>query len=271
MKNTIPDESEMKSLITMAKAAAQSGYYNKLGNIDGILAIMLLAKELDFPPMQAISGGIWAIQGKIEMSARFMNLKIRQAGHKIKIERSDIDGCVITGERLDTKETYTATFDKSDAERAGVLNKQIWKNYPREMYFSRALSILARFLFPDVIGNAYVEYETRDQTDDKIPDTGLAPAKESEKQTPIAQEPVLTPSEPPVAIENEIDQEMLVERLATHYKCPFVVARDFITALEEKRGNRNFYKKLFENPNLCEKQFAEVWQTAIVELQEELN
>lgn len=254
MKNMIPNESEINSLVTMARAAAQSGFYNKLGSFDGILAIMLLAREYDLPPMQALSGGIWNIQGKIEISARFMNLKIRQAGHKIKIERNDTTGCVITGERLDTKETYTATFDKTDAERAGVLNKQIWKNYPREMYFARALSLLARFLFPDVIGNAYVEGEISDK-------------KEEEK--PIVT--VLTPSEPPIAIQDEIDQEMLVERLATHYKCPFVVARDFITALEEKRGNRNFYKKLFENPNLCEKQFAEVWQTAIVELQEELN
>lgn len=254
MKSIIPDESEMKSLLTMARAAAQSGFYNKLGNIDGILAIMLLAREYDLPPMQALSGGIWNIQGKIEISARFMNLKIRQAGHKIKIERNDTTGCVITGERLDTKETYTATFDKADAERAGVLTKQIWKNYPREMYFARALSLLARFLFPDVIGNAYVEGEISDKRED---------------EKPI--EPVLTPAEAPIVHEVGIDQEKLVERLATHYRCPFSVARDFVTAWEEKRGNTDFYKKLFDNPSVCEKQFAEVWQPAIKELQEELS
>lgn len=157
----IPNEEQMKALQAMAKAAHESGYYSKVGSEAGILSIMLLANELGIQPMQALSGGIWNINGKIEISARMMNMKIRQAGHKLEIKELTSEGCVIKGIRKDTGEEYVATFKKNDAERAMVLGKQIWKNYPREMYFARALSILARTLFPDVIGNCYVEHEIR--------------------------------------------------------------------------------------------------------------
>lgn len=154
----IPKNEELNALQLMSKAALNSKFYNNLGGEAGILSIMLLARELNIPPMQALSGGIWNIQGKVEMSARMMNMKIRQAGHKLKVTMADTS-CEVVGERKDTGETFTATFTLKDAERAGCLNKTVWKQYPREMFFARALSLCARVLFPDVIGNCYVEGE----------------------------------------------------------------------------------------------------------------
>lgn len=153
-----PKNEEMQTLQVMAKAACNSKFYNNLGGEAGILSIMLLARELNIPPMQALSGGIWNIQGKVEMSARMMNMKIRQAGHELKVTMSDT-ACEVYGKRKDTGEEFTGVFTLKDAERAGCLNKTVWKQYPREMLFARALSLCARILFPDVIGNCYVEGE----------------------------------------------------------------------------------------------------------------
>lgn len=157
----VPSQNEFQLLDQMAKAANASKYYDKLGGTPGILSIMLLARELDVPPMQALSGGIWNIQGKVEMSARLMNMKIRQAGHKLKIEMGT-EQCTIVGVRKDTGEEMTCTFSMKDADRAGLAGRDTWKKYPREMLFARCLSLLARALFPDVIGNCYVEGEIRD-------------------------------------------------------------------------------------------------------------
>ena len=80
----IPTENQLNAIGFMAKQASASKFYASLGGEAGIVSIMLLARELDVPPMQALSGGIWNIQGKVEMSARMMNMKIRQSGHKMQ-------------------------------------------------------------------------------------------------------------------------------------------------------------------------------------------
>lgn len=157
--STIPNPDELNAIFRMAKSANASKYYTKIGGEEGIFSIMLLARELGIPSMQAISGGIWNIQGKVEMSARMMNMKIRQAGHRLNITTWTEQVCVIHGIRKDTGEELTISFSMKDAERAKLSGKDNWQLYPRDMLFNRCLSIIARMLFPDVIGNCYVEGE----------------------------------------------------------------------------------------------------------------
>ena len=158
----IPTPDQYNALACMAKSANASKFYQKVGGEEGLLSIMLLARELDVSPMMALAGGIWNIQGKVEMSARMMNMKIRQSGHKMKIDQ-DTNRCIITGTRKDTGEELTVTFSMEDAKRAELAGGNVWKKYPREMLFNRCLSIIARMLFPDVIGNCYVEGEISDE------------------------------------------------------------------------------------------------------------
>lgn len=162
----VPSQQNLQSLEFMAKNAHQSKFYASLGGEAGIMSIMLLARELNVPPMIALSGGIWNIQGKVEMSARLMNMKIREAGHKMEIECSHTF-CKIKGIRKDTGESNTVTFTIEDAQRAGLASRDVWKKNPDDMLFARCLSKLARRLFPDVIGNCYVENEIRESLDDK--------------------------------------------------------------------------------------------------------
>ena len=47
-----------------------------------------------------------------------------------------------------------------EAKRAGLVKQSTpWVTFPRDMLYARALSRLARQLFPDIIGNCYVEGE----------------------------------------------------------------------------------------------------------------
>lgn len=177
----ILSEQHINALSFIARNAHASKFYASLGGEAGIMSILLLARELNVPSMQALSGGIWNIQGKVEMSARMMNMKIRQAGHKLKVA-CDSRHCKITGIRSDTGEEMTVEFTMDDATKAGLTGKAVWKQNPDDMLFARCLSKLARRLFPDVIGNCYVEGEIRDTP-------AVSHKSEDEDILPVIEEP----------------------------------------------------------------------------------
>lgn len=160
--HVVPFENEIKTLSFIAKTAQNSGLYAGVGGESKILMILLAAHELGIKPMVALNGGIWNIQGKIEISARLMNSMIRRAGHSIVLKRCDKEACIIEGKRADTGDTFSSQFTIEDANKAGISGRTTWKTYTEDMLYSRAMSRLARRLFPDIIGTAYVEGEIRD-------------------------------------------------------------------------------------------------------------
>lgn len=159
---TVPSEHEIMVYHTMAEQAVSSKMYKGIGDKAGIMMIMLAARELGIPAMQALNGGLNIIQGKVEISARMMGALIRKAGHQIHVVENTDNLCTLTGKRCDTGESITTTFTVSDAQKAGIFKAGGgWTKWPKDMCFARALSRLARQLFPDVIGIGYVEGEIR--------------------------------------------------------------------------------------------------------------
>jgi hypothetical protein len=176
----LPSIQEFQMFQTISKSAKASGLYG--GDENKVFMILLAARELGIPPMLALNGGIWNIQGKIEISARLMNSMIRRAGHKMSIKSTDKE-CTITGVRSDTQEEHTETFTWSMAEKAGLTSGNVWKKYPEDMLYNRCMSRLARRLFPDVIGTAYVEGEIKEavENDKTLPEAefdDITPSKE---------------------------------------------------------------------------------------------
>jgi hypothetical protein len=160
----IPAQDEIRALDMMATAAADSKFFNSLNGKAGIFSIMLYARELGLPPMQCIMGGMHNIQGKIELSARLMNSMIRKAGHKIEIVETTPKKCTLKGTRKDTGEVCTVSFTLEDAKNAGIYKSGgAWDKWGEDMCFARCLSRLARRLWADVIGTAYVEGEIADE------------------------------------------------------------------------------------------------------------
>lgn len=170
-KDLIPTQEEVKAIEVMAKQAHESKYADKLGGYAGIFSIAMYARELNVPIMSALFGGMSNIMGKITIAPQLMNAMIRKAGHKLKIDSSDLK-CVIEGTRKDTGEKCEVSFSLEDARKAGLIKPNGgWEKYPSDMCFARALSRLARRLFPDVIGMAYVEDEIEDEKEPKKDDT----------------------------------------------------------------------------------------------------
>ncbi len=159
-RSSMPSEHEMMVFQTMAEQAVSSKMYKGIGEKAGVMMIMLSARELGIPPMQALNGGINIIQGKVEISARMMSALIRKAGHQLKVQECTAQHCILVGRRGDTGETQSASFSVAEAQLAGLVKQGGgWTKWPKDMCFARALSRLARQLFSDVIGIGYVEGE----------------------------------------------------------------------------------------------------------------
>lgn len=200
----IPTKHEWSVYEAMAAMSAGTPFYGKLGGKAGIMAIMLYAREIKMPPMIALNGGIDFVMGRLQITARTANERIRESGHLVKIMSLDHNSCSIYGKRKDTGEEHTATFTVEDAKRAQLVKKDSnWEKHPGDMCFARAITRLARRLFPDVIGGAHIEGEPSEfeQPEQDQPDKPSEPkpatiAGMMQKNKPSQEKPAEKSSEP---------------------------------------------------------------------------
>lgn len=157
-------EKETKSLIELKETQQlcqmlmQTPHYKKIG-VEGIYAIVQKAKSIGVDPLDALNGSFYFVQGKVEMTSTMMNDLIRRKGHSITKDKKSNDViCILHGKRKDNGDTWSESFSIEDAKQAGIYRNQ-WLKYPKDMLFARALSRLARQLYPDVIKGCYVDQE----------------------------------------------------------------------------------------------------------------
>lgn len=188
----LPSQVEFQMFQTIARNAQLSGLYRGVGGEAQIFMILLAARELGISPMLALNGGIWNIQGKIEISARLMNGLIRRAGHSLTVVKSDNEICILKGKRSDG-DTFECSFSFEDAERAGLTGRDVWKKYTSDMLYNRCMSRLARRLFSDVIGTAYVEGEISDAKEiEKLQKADFEEIKQNQAVEEEAKQPVIS-------------------------------------------------------------------------------
>ncbi len=127
------------------------------GNKPAVMACLLYGDALGLHPNVALTE-VHIVDGRPTMSATLMVGMIRAAGHKIHREeiRQEVDGVdtfvgtIAHGVRGDDGETDSFRYDLTMAARAGLMSKDNWRKYPEAMCWARAVSQLARMLFPDV-------------------------------------------------------------------------------------------------------------------------
>jgi len=151
---------ELNNTQEICNLLIKTPHYSKMGQ-EGIFAIVETAKSLGIDPRQALGGGLYFVRGKVEMSARMMNALIRSKKHSVtRDKKSNDEICILHGRRADNNDMWTESFSVVEAKKAGIYKDSgPWATYTRDMLFARALSRLARQLFPDIIGNCYVEGE----------------------------------------------------------------------------------------------------------------
>jgi hypothetical protein len=138
-------------VVELGQMMAASGFFQDTKDAAQAAVKIIAGQELGFGPVASMTG-IHIVQGRITLSANLIAAAIRRSGrygYRI-LELSD-EVC-----RLEFLEEGTSVgvtdFTWKDAERAQLAGKPIWKQYPRNMLFARAMSNGARFYCPDVFG-----------------------------------------------------------------------------------------------------------------------
>lgn len=126
---------------------------------EAVLTAILYGRELGFSPIRALNS-ITVIQGRPTLEAQALKaLAIAHGGIIKTVEWTDR---VCTLECTRGVWTDTATYTLDDAARAGLTTKENWKKMPRAMLYARAVSIVVRNMFADVLGGLYSREEVQD-------------------------------------------------------------------------------------------------------------
>lgn len=142
---TPKDSSRIAELAVVAKALALSGYFKDFDPVNlrrgasQALVKILRGQDLGISPTSAAEN-IYIIENKTTCSAHLMAGLIRRSGATFIVRSNTESECVLDffdekGEVIGRSE-----FTLDDAELAGVLNKNNWKRYPKDMYYARAMS-----------------------------------------------------------------------------------------------------------------------------------
>lgn len=154
---------ELDKIQETCKKLMNTKHYAKMGE-DGIHTIIARCKSLGIHPFEGLNGGFYMVSGKMGMSTEMMAALVRKRGHSItKDPKSNDDIVILHGKRADSGDTWTCSFSKQDAQKAGLWDGPTWKKYPAVMLYNRCMSMLFRQLFPDLsMGAGYVEDELKE-------------------------------------------------------------------------------------------------------------
>lgn len=183
------------SIRDIAESCANSGMFKDIRSAWQAVVKIKAGLELGIPPIQAMNG-LYIIEGKVAMAATLMGGLIKSSGrYTYRILQHDENGCTIQFfERGDDGAWLPAgpasAFTMADAHRAGVTGKAVWKAWPRNMLFARAMSNGARWYCADVfLGPVYVPEELgADVNEDG--EVVIEPQPVIEPQTVIEPQPV---------------------------------------------------------------------------------
>lgn len=171
----------MDDLERLGKALVASQYFADANSISKAIVKVLAGREMGFGPFASMTD-IHIIQGKPVIGANLLAAAIKRHPHyDYRIARLDDEGCVIVFFE-DGQEVGRSKFDKDDANAAGVLNKDNWKKFKRNMYFARAISNGQKWYCPDVFSGSPVY--TPEEFDVMVEETAPMPTITVERPTP---------------------------------------------------------------------------------------
>ncbi len=150
---------------------------------EDVLAIILAGNELGLTPMAALRG-INLIQGKVSMSAELMGALVRNSSkcEVLRVVESSAKVATWETKRKDGGPAKQYSFTIEQAQRAGLQGDN-WRKYPEAMLRARALSVLCKAEYQDVLFGCY-EADSEELLKDvtPTPDSGQSAHIEARKE-----------------------------------------------------------------------------------------
>jgi len=211
-------EDEGKSVdvvLRKAEILLKSGMLPKELNTKEKIAVLIMkAKELNMPPLEAISH-LYVVNQKVAIDSAGMLALILRSGLAKKIQfGGDSTSAWCEMERKDGVISFKYTFTIEDAKRAGLLSKESWQKYTKELLVARAISGCARKVFPDVVGGLYTVEELGGEEVPELPIELISEAEETTESAGVVEAEVSaaeqTDEEAVVVFEPEKEEVPLV-------------------------------------------------------------
>ena len=158
----------------VAKPLAVSGLFG--ATYEQAIAKMMVGEALGIHPAVAMQQ-LHLIEGKVSMSAGLMLSLARQRGWSHHVKQRDTKACVIQWTSPGGTIAGDSSWTEEDAKRVKIpakegkerslLDKDNWRNYPRNMLFARAVSDGIRTYCPEITNGitAYTPEEVEDLSD----------------------------------------------------------------------------------------------------------
>lgn len=147
-------------MLQMAQTVARGGLC-ACKTVEQAMSLMLLAQSEGMHPMQAIRQ-YHIIQGRPAMRTDAMQAKFQQQGGRIKWKERTANKVAAIFYGPDDTEGTLIEWTMDDAKRAGLVNKDNWRTYPRQMLAARVVAEGVRAVMPGVIAGVYTTEEVMD-------------------------------------------------------------------------------------------------------------
>ena len=159
MENEITVFESIKEPMELGEIFAKSGMFPDVKTQAQAVVKILAGKEMGLTPFESMNN-IYIVNNKLAVMSNAMASIVKKGGkYDYKVVKLDNEECVLKFFRMngEAKELGESTFTFKDAAKAGLANKDVWKNYPRNMLFSRALANGVRWFCPDAACGYTVE------------------------------------------------------------------------------------------------------------------
>jgi hypothetical protein len=153
-----------ESLLQQAEQMVKSGLLpDSIQTAQGAVVVMQYGRELGFPPMASFKN-IYVVNGTPSLATKATAGLLYQGGIRWKTKQDyepimgkDQNGNEIVQDMITTIVMSrdgieeSLSFRWSDAVRAGLTGKSVWKQYPKNMMYWRCFSMLADRVAPDLL------------------------------------------------------------------------------------------------------------------------
>jgi len=134
----------------VASAMHKSGYFPDLKSAEQALVKITAGREFGVGPWASVSQ-IHIVQGKPTLGANLLAALVKRSGrYNYTVTRMDDEACEIQVTDANEPCGPPVGYTMADAKKADLAGKDIWKKYPQDMLFARAITRAVRRYCPDV-------------------------------------------------------------------------------------------------------------------------
>ena len=151
---------EMATVRELSKVFYEAGIFKDIKSEAQAIVKIFAGREYGLSPMESMMG-LYIVADRIAPLVQTISALVKKSkDYDYIVEKLDDTECVLSFTK-EGKEIGKSSFTFKDAAKAGLLNKDNWKNYPRNMLFARAIGNGVRWYCPHIFGGSSME-ELRD-------------------------------------------------------------------------------------------------------------